>query len=205
VLAAFRQGAVRILVATDIAARGIDVDGISHVVNYDLPNEPESYVHRIGRTARAGAAGVAVSLCDNDEVPYLRAIEKLIRTRVPATDRRFAQAHGLAPAEPQERRANQPRRSSHKQERHPEERHSKARHPQNGRSAPQHSRAATGRGAPSAPAPSRPAHKSHNGAHERPANSQPAHVKDEPKDLSGVAFLHRGWEPRRNPQHRPQR
>jgi ATP-dependent RNA helicase RhlE len=75
VLAAFRQGQVRILVATDIAARGIDVDGISHVVNYDLPNEPESYVHRIGRTARAGAAGIAISLCDRDEVPYLRSIE----------------------------------------------------------------------------------------------------------------------------------
>jgi ATP-dependent RNA helicase RhlE len=206
VLAAFRQGEVRILVATDIAARGIDIDGISHVVNYDLPNEPESYVHRIGRTARAGAAGVAISLCDNDEVPYLRAIEKLIRIRVPATDRRFAQVHGLAPAEPQERRANQPRRGGHKQERHPEERHPKARHPQNGRGAPQHSRAPTGRGAPSAPAPSRPAHKSaRNGAHEGPANSPAAHVKDGPKDLSGVAFLHRGREPRRNPQHRPQR
>ena len=64
VLAAFRTGKVRTLVATDIAARGIDVDGISHVVNFDLPNVPETYVHRIGRTARAGAEGVAISLCD---------------------------------------------------------------------------------------------------------------------------------------------
>jgi len=88
VLAAFRQGQVRILVATDIAARGIDVEGISHVVNYDLPNEPESYVHRIGRTARAGASGTAISLCDADEMPYLRSIEKLIRMSLPATSRR---------------------------------------------------------------------------------------------------------------------
>ena len=64
VLAAFRKGDVKTLVATDIAARGIDVDGISHVVNFDLPNVPETYVHRIGRTARAGADGIAISLCD---------------------------------------------------------------------------------------------------------------------------------------------
>jgi ATP-dependent RNA helicase RhlE len=88
VLAAFRAGRVRTLVATDIAARGIDVDGISHVINYDLPNIPESYVHRIGRTARAGAAGVAISFCDGEERAYLRDIEKLIRMAIPATDRR---------------------------------------------------------------------------------------------------------------------
>ena len=76
-LAAFRDGDVSVLVATDIAARGIDVDGISHVINYDLPNEPESYVHRIGRTARAGADGVAISFCDAEERTYLRDIERL--------------------------------------------------------------------------------------------------------------------------------
>ncbi len=92
VLAAFRQGGVRTLVATDIAARGIDVEGISHVVNYDLPNIPESYVHRIGRTARAGAEGVAISFCDAEEVPYLRAIEKLIRMAIPASGSRSAHA-----------------------------------------------------------------------------------------------------------------
>ncbi len=84
VLAEFRSGKIRTLIATDIAARGIDVDGISHVFNYDLPNEPESYVHRIGRTARAGATGIAISLCDADEAPYLRAIEKLIRLSIPS-------------------------------------------------------------------------------------------------------------------------
>ena len=87
VLAGFREGRLRILVATDIAARGIDVDGISHVINYDLPNVPETYVHRIGRTARAGAAGVAISLCSVDEVPHLRTIEKLIRMPIPASHR----------------------------------------------------------------------------------------------------------------------
>jgi len=88
VLAAFRKGEVLTLIATDIAARGIDVDGISHVVNFDLPNVPETYVHRIGRTARAGAAGVAISLCDREEAAYLRDIEKLIRMSIPATDHR---------------------------------------------------------------------------------------------------------------------
>ena len=73
----FRNGRARVLVATDLAARGIDVAGITHVVNFELPNEPESYVHRIGRTARAGATGVAISFCDGSERAYLRAIEKL--------------------------------------------------------------------------------------------------------------------------------
>jgi len=96
VLAAFRDGKLRTLIATDIAARGIDVDGVSHVVNYDLPNIPESYVHRIGRTARAGAEGVAISFCDHEERAYLRDIERLIRMTIPATDRRT----GKPPAHP---------------------------------------------------------------------------------------------------------
>ncbi len=78
----FRAGDARILVATDIAARGIDVDGVTHVINYELPNEPESYVHRIGRTARAGAGGAAFSFCDPSERDYLRDIERLIRHRL---------------------------------------------------------------------------------------------------------------------------
>src|SRR6202035_2688384 len=80
----FRSGSVRTLVATDIAARGIDVDGVSHVINYDMPNEAEAYVHRIGRTARAGNSGIAISLCAPDEVAFVRAIEKLIRQPIPA-------------------------------------------------------------------------------------------------------------------------
>ncbi|HEU4959234.1 MAG TPA: DEAD/DEAH box helicase [Sphingomonas sp.] len=81
-LAAFKSGQVPILVATDIAARGIDVSGVSHVFNFELPNVPEQYVHRIGRTARAGASGVAISFCADDERPYLRDIERLTRQKV---------------------------------------------------------------------------------------------------------------------------
>jgi ATP-dependent RNA helicase RhlE len=81
-LDAFRNGHVRVLVATDIAARGIDVPSISHVINYELPNEPESYVHRIGRTARAGAGGAALAFCDQSERPYLQAIERLMHSPV---------------------------------------------------------------------------------------------------------------------------
>jgi ATP-dependent RNA helicase RhlE len=78
-LAGFRDGQTRVLVATDIAARGIDVDGVSHVINFELPNVPEDYVHRVGRTARAGAAGTAIAFCSDEERPYLRDIEKLTR------------------------------------------------------------------------------------------------------------------------------
>ncbi len=79
----FRAGRSRVLVATDVAARGLDVDGITHVINYDMPNEPEAYIHRIGRTGRAGAAGIAISFCDSDERDFLRAIERLTGKRVP--------------------------------------------------------------------------------------------------------------------------
>jgi ATP-dependent RNA helicase RhlE len=90
----FRAGNLRVLVATDLAARGIDVDGISHVYNYELPEVAETYVHRIGRTARAGASGSAIALCDNEEKPLLRAIEKLLHKSVPvASGPIFEKAH----------------------------------------------------------------------------------------------------------------
>ena len=82
-LAQFKQGKIHVLIATDIAARGIDIAGLSHVFNYDLPHEPESYVHRIGRTGRAGHEGVAVSFCCIDEMKDLKAIEKLIGKQIP--------------------------------------------------------------------------------------------------------------------------
>jgi superfamily II DNA/RNA helicase len=82
-LAGFKDGSVRVLVATDIAARGIDVEEITHVIQYDLSHEPETYVHRIGRTARAGASGVAYAFCSDEERPLLRDIERLIRLHVP--------------------------------------------------------------------------------------------------------------------------
>ena len=99
-LEGFRAGHVRVLVATDIAARGIDVDGITHVVNYELPNVPDTYVHRIGRTARAGAAGAAISLCDGEERAYLRDIERTIGRKVPVLD-----AQAFRGARPQRRAA----------------------------------------------------------------------------------------------------
>ncbi|MEO1999896.1 MAG: DEAD/DEAH box helicase [Planctomycetaceae bacterium] len=108
-LEAFRNKQVKVLVATDVAARGIDIDGITHVVNFDLPVEPESYVHRIGRTGRAGAAGVALSFCCSGERRELRAIEQLIGQKVPV-----ASGH----SEPQQRRTasqsqNRPNTATH--------------------------------------------------------------------------------------------
>jgi ATP-dependent RNA helicase RhlE len=107
-LAAFKAGRVTTLIATDIAARGIDVEAVSHVVNYELPNVPESYVHRIGRTARAGATGHAITLCDPAELPLLRDIEKLTRLAIPAEDRR---APGARPKPEQEGSSAGPRRA----------------------------------------------------------------------------------------------
>jgi ATP-dependent RNA helicase RhlE len=104
-LAAFRTSKIRVLVATDIAARGIDIDRVTHVVNYELPDVPESYVHRIGRTARAGAAGIAISLCDAEEREQLRDIERLTRQAIPAEDRR--QPRGVGQTEPRTRQRSE--------------------------------------------------------------------------------------------------
>ena len=101
VLNDFRNGRLRILIATDIAARGIDVDGVSHVVNYDLPNIPESYVHRIGRTARAGAEGAALSFCDHSERPHLQSIERLMRSSVTVAEHPLAVSAPAALRQPQ--------------------------------------------------------------------------------------------------------
>jgi ATP-dependent RNA helicase RhlE len=121
-LGGFRAGTLRVLVATDLAARGIDVDGVTLVVNYELPNVPESYVHRIGRTGRAGARGRAVSLCDSEERAYLRDIERLLRRRVPvlggaSEPAATATRSSSAPAQPSPNaaaRANATRPSSHR-------------------------------------------------------------------------------------------
>jgi ATP-dependent RNA helicase RhlE len=114
-LANFKSGKTPVLIASDIASRGIDIDDISHVVNYDLSNEPETYVHRIGRTGRAGASGVAVSFCDHEERSYLNAIEKLIRDKlIVKTD------HPTYPAgshEPAERERRQPSREPRRPQR----------------------------------------------------------------------------------------
>jgi superfamily II DNA/RNA helicase len=122
-LALFREGRTRTLVATDIAARGIDVDGISHVVNFDLPNVPETYVHRIGRTARAGNEGIAISLCAPDEAPLLRDIEKAIRLQIPSERR------GSLPVVPDGERPQRTQRAGHR----PDGNRKKAERPKGGR------------------------------------------------------------------------
>jgi ATP-dependent RNA helicase RhlE len=181
VLVAFRQGRLRILVATDIAARGIDVEGISHVVNYDLPNEPESYVHRIGRTARAGASGTAISLCDADEMPYLRSIEKLIRMSLPATNRRSGPARTTQSATPPKHgrpRSRVPNRR----------RGGPVEQPRSGQHKP--GRTGPDRGTPN-PADSGPVRG------RRPQAGGSAGAGHPANDLSRVAFLNREIEPRR--------
>jgi len=207
VLAAFRQGQIRILIATDIAARGIDVEGISHVVNYDLPNEPESYVHRIGRTARAGASGVAISLCDADEMPYLRAIEKLIRMALPSTDRRTGPVRAAPPAAADERarpnghdrhrggRRQEQRRNEASKSGQPNRGHSRPEHSKPGQS--QHGQAKSNRANPNR-GKQRPAHP--DPARANNPHGQPAHADQHTNDLSRIAFLNRETEPRRNPQ-----
>jgi ATP-dependent RNA helicase RhlE len=111
----FKDGATRILVATDIAARGIDIDGVTHVINFELPNVPESYVHRIGRTARAGREGTAISLCDSEERAYLADIERLIKKKVPVATLDFKVPTDL----PRTSRPQAERLSPHSAERSP--------------------------------------------------------------------------------------
>ncbi|GIK80622.1 MAG: RNA helicase [Alphaproteobacteria bacterium] len=172
VLAAFRAGTVRTLVATDIAARGIDVDGVSHVINYDLPNIPESYVHRIGRTARAGAEGIAISFCDGEERAYLRDIEKLIRMSIAASDRRSERP---APATGHHRPG---RPNGQRQEPRANGRGKKSGRPQRGGQAAQHkdTRRNDAPGAPKRPY-GQPGHDAHH------------------DDIGAVAFLRRKPRP----------
>jgi ATP-dependent RNA helicase RhlE len=106
-LEGFRRGDIRVLVATDLAARGLDVSGISHVINFDLPEIPETYVHRIGRTGRASAAGIALSLCDIEEQPRLTCIERLIGHRIHCeTDHAYPATTQRTPSTSKARRAN---------------------------------------------------------------------------------------------------
>jgi len=107
-LSDFRRGKSRVLVATDIAARGLDIVGLSHVVNYDLPNEPESYVHRTGRTGRAGLSGIALSFCDIGERPYLPAIEQLLRKHLKVVED-HPHRSGLRPGSPTDLEPRKPR------------------------------------------------------------------------------------------------
>ena len=188
VLADFRTGKLRILIATDIAARGIDVDGVSHVVNYDLPNIPESYVHRIGRTARAGADGIAISFCDHEEAPFLRDIERMIRMSIPSTDKRTGErpAHRPAQHAAGNRNGGHPHRNGRQQ---------RGNGGGNGRPGHNGHRSHNGHNS----GQSRPNHNGHQAAPRAQATT------GEPSDIGNVTFLQRSGEPRRNAGPRPHR
>ncbi|MCC5918913.1 MAG: DEAD/DEAH box helicase [Cryomorphaceae bacterium] len=109
-LSAFKDGKIKVLIATDIAARGIDVSELELVINYDLPNVPETYVHRIGRTGRASASGTSLSFCDGEEKPYLKDIEKLIQQKIPVLEHPFADAFVEKPAIPAKKTRHAPRK-----------------------------------------------------------------------------------------------
>ena len=175
VLAAFRSGEIRTLVATDIAARGIDVDGISHVVNFDLPNVPETYVHRIGRTARAGADGVAISLCAGEEIAYLRDIEKLIRIALPREDSRTPGHRDKAPPHSQHRGA---------------------------RAAPRVHAARLNEASPGSKGPRRRHRPGGNGGAQQTNRHEPLRPSQggaKAEGMQGVAFLHRESRPNTRP------
>src|ERR1700686_3866980 len=190
VLAAFRSGAIRTLVATDIAARGIDVDGISHVVNFDLPNVPETYVHRIGRTARAGAEGIAISLvAGGEEMGYLRDIEKLIRIALPREDRRTPGHREATPAPAQHRGARSGPRV------HPARGHEAA----PGAKGPRRNRRGGGNNGAA------PTNRHEANRHEPHRPSSPPQGGGKAEGMQGVAFLHRESRPNAKPNrtHRP--
>ena len=199
VLGEFRTGRIRTLVATDIAARGIDVDGISHVVNYDLPNEPEVYVHRIGRTARAGASGIAISLVGSDEAPYLRAIEKLIRLSIPAQGR-ATHRPPAADAQPQGARNH----GSHRARTHRGQSRKATRPADAGRVHHRPDRAAPAHAAPvaqGAPVYGEPV--PHHGRAPHPDRRQQA--AEGGRDIAGIGFMRRPAPRRRDDAGRPPR
>jgi ATP-dependent RNA helicase RhlE len=208
VLLAFREGKIRTLVATDIAARGIDVEGISHVVNYDLPNVSESYVHRIGRTARAGAEGVAISFCDREERGFLRDIEKLIRMSIPSTTetRRGGpapRAHVQNTGEAQPQGEGRPRQNGDEQHRqhrsHPHGHEGQRKKHRNGR--PQQGRPEQGRPEQGRPHQGRP--QKGRPQQGRPQNGQQHQGEGRPAaahggEISGVGFMRNGHNPRQH-------
>ena len=134
----FKAGKVKVLIATDIAARGIDVEGISHVINHDIPNIAETYVHRIGRTARAGSGGISISLCSPEEHMFIRDIERLIKQSIPIVDERpYLTRVELKPVEPRPQKQNRSSQKSSSQKRHrPRNPQSQRRPKQRGQSSP---------------------------------------------------------------------
>ena len=187
----FKRSRINVLVATDIAARGIDVDLVTHVVNYELPEVPEAYVHRIGRTARAGASGIAISFCAAEERDQLRAIERLTRQQIPHEDRRndaSIVADRTPPRRDDGQRASEPRaarRNGARDERRAEPR-------QHGRDA--HPRKKTDRAAPAGGN----GHAARQQEPRRGQRQERAHDGDAPRSLHSVGFLAR-------PAHAPHR
>ncbi|WP_406856788.1 DEAD/DEAH box helicase [Alsobacter sp. KACC 23698] len=172
-LGEFRAGRSRLLVATDIAARGIDIDAVSHVINFDLPNVPESYVHRIGRTARAGAAGIAISFCDREERAFLRDIERVTRQKVPQAELPAGLAD--AAAEEARRSAAAPREERHRDERAVNQRNGRGGPNRNGRPGGQPARNSRSAGQPGRPAQDR----AEQPRAQEPRSARPAQGRDE--------------------------
>jgi superfamily II DNA/RNA helicase len=216
-LAAFRSGQIRTLVATDIAARGIDVDGVSHVVNFDLPNVPETYVHRIGRTARAGTDGIAISLVDADEVAYLRDIEKLIRQALPREDQRTGDtrthAERTGDTRNHQQRSNDGRRQgqqhgrgAHRNGGEREPAHTSPQRAQgghlNGARTPDHAAASNGKrpGNGNRHSPRQSAARRSDGGHGHGNGNGHGH-----ESMHGVAFMTRESRPARPPEPRKER
>lgn len=185
-LAGFKAGHCPVLVATDIAARGIDVDGVTHVINFDLPNIPESYVHRIGRTARAGAEGVAISFCNGDERAYLRDIEKLTRLKVPVAPL----PEGIVAAPEPMARPEAPHRSAGRPQ--------GARHHGNGHQGGERTQDA-GQGRPAKRRRTRPANGHVVPAHAREGGSCRDVGAGQGRDGGAIGWIARGG------QHRPSR
>jgi ATP-dependent RNA helicase RhlE len=223
-LAQFRTGEIRTLVATDIAARGIDVDGITHVINFDLPNVPETYVHRIGRTARAGAEGTAISLvAGGEELSYLRDIERLIKVALPREDLRTDAGRRDAGAPPPQQRQGRPGQRS-QGARHGEGRHGDGRRADDRRSDGRHSAGKQGDGRPgegrhgdSRHVDGRPGGsqkvskgsrrqrsggKTQSSSNDRP-EQRSAHSAGKPDGIQGVAFLRRESRPMGQPTRKP--
>jgi ATP-dependent RNA helicase RhlE len=211
-LALFRSGEIRTLVATDIAARGIDVDGITHVINFDIPNVPETYVHRIGRTARAGAEGTAISLvAGGEELGYLRDIERLIKVALPREDNRTDAGRNDAGAPPSQQRQGRPSRPGQRPQgaRQGEGRHNAGKQ---GDGRPGEGRHGEGRHAEGRPGGSQKASK---GARRRPSGGKPhsssndrpeqrsSHSAGKPDGIQGVAFLRRDSRPMGQPTRKP--
>ncbi|WP_027530210.1 DEAD/DEAH box helicase [Bradyrhizobium sp. WSM3983] len=230
-LAQFRSGEIRTLVATDIAARGIDVDGITHVINYDLPNVPETYVHRIGRTARAGAEGTAISLvAGGEELSYLRDIEKLIRVALPREDLRTDAGRRDAGAPPAQQRqgrpggrpGQRPQGARHGEGRRNDERHGDGRHHSAGKQGdgrPGEGRHGDARHADGRRVDGRPGNgpkasnskgsrsrrsggKMHSSSTDRP-EQRSAHSAGASDGIQGVAFLRRESRPNGHPNRKP--